>query len=99
MISATSASSSLTSSVALNRENVLVLNDAINAENVPLSNKIPGNVMGKDLHYCIYYSLIIRTRKYARNIVELLKNNNYVPSDVACYSTAIHQADNHEVNT
>ena len=59
-----------------------MLNDAINSENVPLSNKIPGNVMGKDLHYCIYFSLIIRTRKYVRSIVELLKNNNYVPSDV-----------------
>jgi hypothetical protein len=63
-------------------ENLLVLNDAINLEKIPLGNKLPGNVMGKDLHYCIFYNLILKTRKQSREVINLLRKNNYIPSEV-----------------
>lgn len=45
--------------------------------------------MGKDLQYCIYYNLILRTRRRARDVIDLLRRNNYVPSEKYSKQTSI----------
>lgn len=65
------------------------MNDAINTDDIPVNNKVPGNVMGKDLQYCIYYNLILRTRRRAGEVIDLIRRNNYVPSEKYSKQTTI----------
>ena len=56
--------------------------------------------MGKDLHYSIYYSLILRSRRYMKSVIELLRGNNYVPSEVSTiYSLEVQPEDFYEDGT
>lgn len=66
----------------IDREKALLLHSAINMDGVPAQNKTPGGLMGKDLHYCVLFNLILRARENDKHTIDTLKSFDYVPKVV-----------------
>lgn len=59
-----------------------MLNSAINSDDMLVTNKMPGTLMGNDLHFCVLYNLILRARDHPNDTIQSLKDNDYEPIPV-----------------